>query len=179
MDSMTAAPGHRPASSISTLTPNGCKARFGAAYVRAICSHAGVGFTENSPDEDVLAVDGKVELAEGYVRVQIKCTGQYRIVGGKTASWPAEQNWWDKWQQSRIPVYLILVMVDPDDQLQWLEHRDDGTLNRAAAFWVRVDKMPSGSAIAVPKTQRLFASTLAEWSTDLLACYVPAPDRVQ
>lgn len=168
---MTSVSGSSSIGPISTLTPNGCKARFGAAYVRAICSHAGVGFTETSIDEDVLAVDGKVELAEADVRVQIKCTGQFRIAGGSTASWQAEDSWWQKWQNSKTPVYFVLVLVDPDDQLQWLEHRDDGTLHRAAAFWVRVDTMPADVSVTVPKSQRLSASTLTEWSSDLLACF--------
>jgi hypothetical protein len=56
---------------IATLTPNGAKARFGVAYLRAICSHAGVGFTETSADEDVLAIDGSIEFELGSVRVQV------------------------------------------------------------------------------------------------------------
>jgi hypothetical protein len=47
---------------IATLDTNRAKSRFGVAYVRAVCSQAGVGFQETSPDEDVLAVDGNVEF---------------------------------------------------------------------------------------------------------------------
>jgi Domain of unknown function (DUF4365) len=165
-------------SSIATLGANGAKARFGAAYMRAICSHAGVGFTETQIDEDVLAIDGKVEFAVGDARVQIKCTGQFRINGGETASWPTEDGWWSKWHASKVPVYFIIVMVDPDDQLLWLEHRDDGTLYRTAAFWVRVDQMPVGPSVTVPKTQRLTASTLPEWGADLEACFRPQSSEV-
>lgn len=159
--------------SIGTLTASGSKARFGAAYLHAICSHAGVGFTETTMDEDVLAIDGTVDFAISPVRVQIKCTGQFRIQGGKTASWQAEESWWGKWHQSKIPVYFVLVVVDPDDQLTWLEHQDDGTLHRAAAFWVRVDRLPDGSRITVPKSQRLTAATMATWAAELGLCFTP------
>ena len=159
------------AAPIATLGANGAKARFGAAYLRTICSHAGVGFMETTIDEDVLAIDGKIEFAMGDARVQIKCTGQFRIDGGTTASWPAEEAWWLKWHRSKVPVYFVIVMVDPDDQPQWLEHRNDGTLCRTAAFWVRVDQMVEGPSITVPKVQRLTADTLAGWAADVNACF--------
>jgi hypothetical protein len=156
---------------IGTLTAKGAKARFGAAYVRAICSHASVGFDETSIDEDVLAVDGMVNFAIGPARVQIKCTGQFRINGGSTATWPAEAQWFEKWHKSKIPVYFVIVMVDPDDQTVWLEHLADATLGRAAAFWVRVDRMSERASITVPRTQRLTAATLTEWSADVDAAF--------
>jgi hypothetical protein len=157
--------------SIATLGTNGAKARFGAAYLRAICSHAGVGFTETTIDEDVLAIDGKIEFAVGDARVQVKCTGQFRIHGGETASWPAEAAWWAKWHKSRVPVYFVIVMVDPDDQRRWLEHLGNGTLCRTAAFWVRVDQMIESRSVTVPKSQRLTADTLAEWAADVDASF--------
>ena len=160
--------------SIASLGPNGAKARFGAAYLRAICSHAGVGFTETSIDEDVLAIDGKIEFAVGDARVQLKCTGQFRINGGETASWPAEEEWWTKWHKSKIPVYFIIIMVDPDDQCRWLDHLEDATLCRAVAFWVRVDRMAKSQSVTVPKSQRLTADTLSEWAADVDASFGPA-----
>ncbi|MET7967564.1 DUF4365 domain-containing protein [Micromonospora sp. NPDC005305] len=160
---------------IATLGPNGCKARFGVAYLRAICSQAGVGFTETSIDEDVLAIDGKVEFAVADARVQVKCTGKFRINGGDTATWPADEQWWKKWHNSGVPVYFVLVVMDPDDQPDWLDHRVDGTMHRTAAFWVRVDKMSQASGITVPKSQRLTADTLRQWSSDVDACFQPQP----
>jgi hypothetical protein len=157
--------------SVGTLGPNGSKARFGAAYLHAVCSQAGVTFIETPMDADVLAVDGSVDFGLGPARVQIKCTGRFRIAGGTTASWGAEESWWGKWHQSKIPVYFVLVVVDPDDQVGWLNHQDDGTLHRAAAFWVRVDQLDDRSRISVPKSQRLTAETLTLWAEEVNACF--------
>ncbi|MGY0006549.1 DUF4365 domain-containing protein [Micromonospora sp. I033] len=165
---------HQPDSmGISTLGVNGCKARFGVAYLRAVCSQAGVGFAETSIDEDVLAIDGRIEFAVADARVQVKCTGKFRINGGDTATWPAEKQWWSKWHKSALPVYFVLLVVDPDDQASWLDHRSDGTMHRAAAFWVRVDQMSEGPGITVPKSQRLTAETLRQWAADVDACFQP------
>ncbi|MFD6731028.1 DUF4365 domain-containing protein [Micromonospora aurantiaca] len=162
------------ASAIATLAANGCKARFGVAYLRAVFSQAGVGFTETSIDEDVLAIDGMVEFEVSVARIQVKCTGKFRINSGETATWPAEQHWWDRWHKSKIPVYFVLVVVDPDHQPGWLDHRPDGTLHRAAAFWVRVDKMSQAAGIKVPKSQRLTADTLRSWAAEVDSGYTPA-----
>ncbi|WP_410676519.1 hypothetical protein [Amycolatopsis sp. cmx-4-68] len=53
----------------------------------------------------------------------------------------------------------------------WLHHQDEATLHRAAAFWVRVDTLPDGRNIKVPKTQRLTAETLRLWSRDVEASF--------
>lgn len=156
---------------VATLSLNGAKARFGAAYLRSVCSQAGVGFTETSIDEDVLAIDGEVNFEIASARVQVKCTGQFRINGGETATWPAEPGWWAKWQKSKVPVYFVILMVDPDEQHRWLDHQLDGTMLYAAAFWVRVDQMSESPGIRVPKEQRLTADTLRLWAADVDACF--------
>lgn len=159
----------------ATLTANGAKGRYGVAYVRAICSQAGFGFQETSIDEDCLAVDGCISFTEAEVRVQIKCTSQFKIIG-KSAAWPAELSWFGKWNRSRVPVYFILVIVD-DDEASWLEHGPEGTLHRAAAFWVRVDQMSATAGINVPKDQRFTAATVQRWADELAAGYAPLSEE--
>ena len=58
--------------SAASLTANGRKARYGAAYLRAVCAQAGVLMSEGSMDEDVLAFDCTVGFPDGDVRVQVK-----------------------------------------------------------------------------------------------------------
>jgi uncharacterized protein DUF4365 len=149
----------RSSNGVATLDTSRAKSRFGVAYVRAVCSQAGVGFQETSPDEDAPA------------RVQVKCSGQSRLKGGSTATWPIRESWRQRWQRSGVPVYFVLVIVDPDDQVSWLHHQDKATLHRAAAFWVRLDTLPDGQNIAVPKAQRLTADTLRSWAEDVRASF--------
>jgi hypothetical protein len=51
------APAPTVSHSEATLDSNRRKARYGVAYVRSICSQAGMPMNEGSPDEDVFAVD--------------------------------------------------------------------------------------------------------------------------
>ena len=162
-----------PIDGVATLSPNGSKARFGVAYLRALCSQAGVGLTEISVDEDVLAIDAMINFAVAEARVQVKCTGQFRKNGSGATTWPAEEKWWAKWNKSGVPVYFIVIVVDPDVQAHWLDHRVDGTMHHAAAFWVRVDRMAAAPSIRVPRKQRLTVSTFREWAADVDACFAP------
>jgi hypothetical protein len=158
-------------SSISTLSTTGAKARFGLAYMRTICSQAGIGMNETSPDEDALAVDCDICFSIAPVRVQVKCTAQFEL-HGKSASWPTDIVWREKWNKSKVPVYLVLVILSYDERTQWVEHPTNGTIQNAAAFWTRVDNLPiDENRLDIPKSQRLTAETLRIWESDLEACF--------
>ena len=152
------------------MSPNGQKARYGVSYLRNICAQAGFGMVETSPDEDVLAVDCEVQFEEAPVRVQVKCTSGLTI-GGRTKSSPLKEEWIGKWSRSCLPVYLVIVVV-PEDVSTWLEHPDEGTMHRTAAFWKRVDGESELPSVTIPASQRLTAATLTTWHQDLIAGYV-------
>ncbi|GAA3549985.1 hypothetical protein GCM10022222_36920 [Amycolatopsis ultiminotia] len=88
------------------------------------------------------------------MRGQVKCTGQFRIKGGATATWQVEEAWRRRWERSGLPVYFVLVFVDPDDPVSWLHHDATATLHRAAAFWVRVDTLPGTGCVAFDAEHR-------------------------
>lgn len=158
--------------SITTLTDNGAKGRFGVSYVRSIISQAGVGFTETPPDEDVLAVDGTVDFAIASARIQVKCSSRFKIAGG-SASWHSELHWRERWKESAVPVYFVLVILDYDERPRWVEHHAAGTDHKAAAFWVRVNQLQQGESIHIPKTQRLTIDSLNVWAQEVESCFSP------
>lgn len=154
-----------------SLGQNAAKGRFGVTYMRAICNQASVGFNETPPDEDTLAIDGILVFSDVRVGVQIKCTGQFKIPGNRTITWKTEPGWRTKWNASMDPVYFVVVVLDPDEQHNWLKHHDGGTLLSAAAFWVRVDRSSEDGDVVVPKSQRLTAETLSLWRDEALQGY--------
>ena len=127
--------------------------------------------TEPRPDEDVLASDCSVDFPEASVRVQVKCTSQWKI-GGRGLTWAVEDNWVRKWDQFIVPVYFVVVIV-PEDQDQWLRQDGDGTFHRTAAFWVRLIPGMIGDSIKVPKSQRLTVQTIPLWHSHLLDLFTP------
>ncbi|MFJ7218955.1 DUF4365 domain-containing protein [Amycolatopsis sp. NPDC098790] len=161
--------------SIAFFGDTTAKARYGLAYLRSICSQAGVGFNETSPDEDVFAVDADVKFPEGTVSVQVKCTGGFKI-GGNSASWHIEPIWRDKWNRSKVPVYFVLVILDPDLRPEWVTQESSGTSHQSAAFWVRVDNIAETTRLHVPKENRLSWETLLIWRRELLARFVDSSE---
>lgn len=158
--------------SLSTLSSNAQRARYGVSYVRNVCAQAGLGLTETSPDEDVLAVDCTVDFRESPVRVQVKCTSGLTL-GGQTKSYRLKPEWLRKWDASKVPVYFVIVVV-PRLEQSWLTHQSDGTFHKTAAFWKRVPSGDTAKSIAIPKSQRLTAETMYAWHEDLLAAFTPA-----
>ena len=45
------------------FSDNGRRGRYSVAFVRSLAAHAGVGFMENSPDEDVDTVEVSLQFA--------------------------------------------------------------------------------------------------------------------
>ncbi|WP_121000717.1 DUF4365 domain-containing protein [Saccharothrix australiensis] len=158
---------------VATLHDSAAKARYGVAYVRSICSQAGIGFIETSPDEDVLAVDGEIQYLPASARVQVKCTSKFTIAGN-SASWPCDVSWRQKWSAAQVPVYVVLVILEHDLNTEWIAHPAIGTDHRSAAFWVRVNTGIVTDRISIPKAQRFTAETLTEWHKDVVACFTPA-----
>jgi hypothetical protein len=156
-----------------TLHTNGAKARYGVAYVRSILSQAKIGFTETSPDEDVLAIDGEIQFRPASVRVQIKCSSK-RNIAGLSNTWPCKVQWQEKWNDCLVPAYLILVILDHDDENDWIYHNDGaGTDHRSAAFWTRVDTLEPTTSIVIPKSQRFTVETIPIWQDHLIASFTP------
>lgn len=151
-----------------TLLDTGRKARYGVAYLRTVCSQAGMPMSENSADEDVLATDCIVSFAEASVFEQVKCTSGLTL-GGKSATVRLTKEWCEKWARCRLPVYLVVVIV-PKNVSKWLTHHSTGTTHAAAAHWVRVDGIDAKS-VRVPKSQRLCSGTFDLWHSELLASF--------
>lgn len=147
------------------LDPNRRKSRYGVSYLRAVCSQAGVPMDETSPDEDIHAVDCKLNYPEIPVPVQVKCSSRHEL-GGPDAFVDVTPEWAQKWRQQVVAVRLVLVVV-PDDSTMWLEHPDDGTWHATAAFWAEVSGDEVGR-LHIPKAQRLTAQTLDAWHAEVL-----------
>lgn len=157
---------------VSWLPDNTAKSRFGVAYVRAVCSQAGVGFGETSPDEDLLAVDAEVKFREANAHVQIKCTSQYNL-DQTPLRWSVTPEWRRKWEACLLPVYFVLVVLDTPARADWLTHPLDGTMYRAAAYWTRVNGTISSPSVQLERTRRLTIDTMNHWSLDVRACFNP------
>lgn len=155
-----------------TLGANTAIGRFGAAYVRKICSHAHVGFVENAADEDVLAIDAEIQFAPVSTRIQIKTSTQYSLSKQSgLINMPLKSEWVAKWRDNIHPAYLVLVLLDQEVS-SWTVYNDDHTFTNAYALWARVDTLPAeADHLALDRRNRFTPSTVGAWHDYLLGGY--------
>lgn len=151
------------------LTIDGAKSRYSQAYLSSICAQAGATMSEARQDEDVHAIDVKVDLQLQDVNVQLKCTQSPRKtkIGIRI---DLEDGWITRWRLRLTPVYVVGIVV-PSCQAQWIEHHDEATHHRTRAYWQKFDPRSDAKSIVLPYTNRLTAETLTQWREDLSASF--------
>jgi hypothetical protein len=137
------------------------------AYMRALCAHAGVGFTETSADEDIDAIDATLKFGRASAEVQIKCTGTFKV-GTGAATLPLEPTWVAKWSSAYHPVFVVLVKV-PSLIPDWIESTQAGTNHRTVAFAKRFDKELHFASMRFTRADQLTAETLYDWRDEVYA----------
>lgn len=143
------------------FTDSGRKGRYGVAYLRSLAAHAGIGFKENSPDEDVDAIDVSLSFGRASAEVQVKCSAQWKVgLGGATLD--LEPLWIRKWADSYHPVYVVLVKV-PSVVDDWITVKTATTLHHAVAFGKRFDPNVHTRTMKFTKGDRLTSETLYDW----------------
>lgn len=146
--------------------------RFGVAYVRNVCAHAHIGFSETSPTEDALALDGTLDFDSVGIRIQVKATTKWQLTSrAKTLVFPIEPEWREKWLKQRNPAFIVVILVSKEIPA-WISHGTGSTRLAAYALWARIDKIdPNATSVTLSKSQRFTASTLGEWAQMIDALY--------
>jgi len=148
---------------------NGRRGRYGVAYVRTLCAHAGVGFIETSPDEDIDAIDATLKFGRASAEVQVKCTGIFKV-GTGAATLPLEPAWVAKWASTYHPVFVVLVKV-PTLIPEWIESKPTSTNHRTVAFAKRFDRTLHTTSMKFSKADQLTAETLYDWRDEVYDFY--------
>lgn len=149
------------------------KSRYSLSYLYSICAQSGHTATETRQDEDVHSIDASVRLRGTDVYVQLKCTSSPET-NGQGYRVDFEDGWIAKWRESKLPVYIVLVVV-PQVHDEWIDHPSDtDTLHRSAAFWGRFD--PNSIAKSITVSKRLTASTMKQWQEDVDDLFSGGPD---
>lgn len=143
------------------MTDNGRRARYGAAYVQALCAAAGAGFKETSIDEDIMAVDASVSFPRMDVRVQIKCTSKFKV-GGTQLTLPLRPDWVAKWTESDTPVFVVVVKV-PASVPGWLTFDPAYTRHETVAFGRRFEAAADTASMLFTASHRLTTESIYDW----------------
>lgn len=141
------------------------QARYGVAYLRAVCAQAGVKLVETSPDEDVSGIDCILSFPQFDTRVQVKCTARRLGSTTGTLSYHIGEPVFRKWRRNQLRTYVVVVIV-PADCDAWADFNvDDETRAHCAAYWAEVDrdKIVEPWTVQLERRRRLTPETLADW----------------
>ncbi len=144
-------------------------------YVRSLLAQAGLRNEETSPGEDYGAIDIAVHLRPAVVTAQIKTRITPRRNKDETYSVSITAKWCAKWQEQKLPVYLIFVVLSRKDHGKLVIHDDRSTTWHARAYWVQVNDAKSGT-IKVPICNRLDFNAFSRWDDDVTRVFTKGVD---
>lgn len=115
-------------------------------------------------DQDINAIDAQLDFLEAPLRVQLKCTSRLTITG-RGLRFPLKQEWIRKWRRSKLPVYLLVIVLSRDTD--WIRHNPPMTIADATAYWARVDTIDPGTpSILIGPENTVDKTTIASWFDD-------------
>jgi hypothetical protein len=139
------------------------KQEFSRAYVKAVAAVCGYATQEPSVDDDSVDLTLAARGGAGTIRspkldLQLKCTSR-DVLGEQTVNFPLEIKNYDELRPTNVLVPRILVVVVvPDDLLNWLAHSETELLLRHCGYWFSLRGMlPTANlttvTVNVPRTQ--------------------------
>jgi hypothetical protein len=138
------------------MTPEQQKEELSKAYVHAIAARNRFKLREWAVDDGCVDVTvaaggplGGGKYDDPRIDLQLKCTSRATVVKKDCIAWPLKRAHYEKLVASKIIPHLLVVLVLPPREEDWLEHSVDELILRRCAYWVKMTGMP---AISTPTT---------------------------
>ena len=149
------------------MDENDRKERFSLAYISAVAAHAGYQVIEARPiDKD--SVDGEIISDEGRrprIEFQAKATAR-DIQRGDTLRFPLSiKNYDDLRVDDAMVPRLLIVVVLPAREEDWLMHTEEELRLRCCGYWLSLAGRPATTntstvSVTIPRTQVLDTAQL-------------------
>jgi len=147
---------------------NDRKERFSLAYISAVAAHAGY-LVDEPPGPDKDSVDGVLmgdEDRRPRIEFQAKATSQDVLRGGYLAFRLSVKNY-DDLRANLLWPRLLIVVVLPSDDTDWLVHSEDELRMRRCGYWLSLAGQPATMnrrtvTVRIPQLQVLSSSQLRE-----------------
>ena len=114
---------------------NDKKARFSLAYINAVAACAGFDVVE--PKVDIDSVDGALLAHYGRrprLEFQAKATAR-DVVGDEFVTFPLPMKNYDDLRMDVIVPRLLILVVLPEHEADWLSHSEDELILRHCGYW--------------------------------------------
>lgn len=149
------------------------KARFSLAHITAVATYADCQVIE--PTVDRGSVDGILLGPTGWrdlIRFQAKSTAR-NIASNGYVRFPLDAGDYENMRNAGAPFILIVVLL-PDDETQWLAQTDNETCLRYSGYWISLEGRPARSntstiTIPIPMSNIFSSDQLSVLMTKALA----------
>jgi len=124
---------------------NDRKERFSLAYIAAVAAHAGYQVMEPQVDKD--SVDGVLLADEGrrpHIDFQAKATAR-DVVKDDHVAYPLSRKNYDDLRADVIIPRILIVVVLPDDEADWLAHSEEELRLRRCGYWLSLAGRPEST----------------------------------
>ena len=150
------------------MTPQMRMEQFSLAYVRAVVSVAG--YQVGRPEPDVDSVDGVLLASFGRrprIDFQAKATSQALLRNGVIHFPLPVKNYDDLRADTRTPRLLIVLLI-PGDDSDWLTQTDDELCLRRCAYWFSLAGRPAVTNVRTVTVQIPIANMFDRTQLDSL-----------
>ena len=146
-----------------TMTPEQRKEELSRAYVHAVAARCGFAVGSWSQDQGCVDVSigagsalGGGTLEDPRLDLQLKCTSDVRHQTEDHIVWKLSRVHYDKLRaRSSIPK-LLVVLVLPGTEPEWMEHSPEALVIRRCAYWLSMVGMPpittESKVVHLPRT---------------------------
>ena len=129
------------------------KERFSLAYINAVAAHAGCEVIESKVDRG--SVDGILKRATISETIgfpgQGHVAGRYERAMGRQCVFRCQMRDYDNLRVEKHPFILIVVLL-PDDESEWLTQTDDKLCLRHCGYWLSLmghNPVPNRNSVTV------------------------------
>lgn len=141
------------------MNSNNKKERFSLAYIAAVAASAGFDLVESRVDVD--SIDGILISHEGRrprIEFQAKATAR-DVIGAETVTFPLPTKNYDELRADVIIPRLLILVVLPEREEDWLTHSEDSLILRHCGYWLSLAGQPEREnattvTIKIPRDQR-------------------------
>lgn len=132
------------------MTPQQQKEELSKAYVHAVAARCGFAVGSWSQDQSCIDVTiaaagilGSGTLADPKLDLQLKCTSDSYAVKEDHVAWSLERAHYEKLRARASTPKILVVLVLPSQEREWVEHTPESLIVRRCAFWCSPDAWPA------------------------------------
>lgn len=132
------------------MTPEQQKEQISLGYVHVVAARNRFKLGHWSVDDDCLDVTIGTEgtlggglLSSPKLDLQMKATSDPTVLHNGFVSWELTAGHYDRLRARAATPKILVVLVLPTDEVNWVEHTADSLVLRRCAYWVKMTGLPS------------------------------------